>query len=333
MRMSATQRAYSWSVTISSPTQEQTDFMFHLGEIKDTRFKWFVCAQEYGDVNQNLHYQIAFSLKNAKTWTAVFKMLGLKGGDNLEVQRATQVTNVLYCKKGSQSKMEWDEDGVDGTNYGNDLVIISEFGNPPELGEAKRSQWDDIRRAVENGWSDMDICARWPQEGIRCSSAIAKYRLLVDRSRADWRNVQVIYIHGVTGTGKTRSVMQKYGYPNVYRVTDYGSGAFDMYDGQDVLVFEEFRSSFRLEHMLNYLDGHPVELPCRYANQLLKATKIFIITNIPLEEQYPKFHNGFESEGQKQSWSAFNRRISGVIEVSEGQTLSIADLPLLGEEE
>jgi len=331
--MSKQKRAYSWACTISKPTIEQTDFMYEMEARRADFFKWFVCAEERGDENQNIHYQIAFSLKNAKTWTAVRKILNLKDGDHLEEQRATQVSNVLYCKKGIQTHAEWDEFGAEGETYGDGLVIISEFGNPPELGEAKRSQWDDIRRAVENGWNDMDIIARWPQEGIRCAGAIAKYRLMVDRSRASWRDVQTIYIHGVTGTGKTRSVTDKYGYPNVYRITDYNSGAFDMYDGQDVLVFEEFRSSFRLEQMLNYLDGHPVELPCRYANQLMKATKIFIITNIPLDEQYPKFHNGYQSEGQTQSWAAFNRRIDAVIEVEEGQTLSVDDLPILAGEE
>jgi len=330
--MSSKKRAYSWAFTISNPTQEQTDWMYGLESLNGTLFKWMVCSQEFGDVNENLHYQGAFSLKNAKTWSAVRKLLNLKDGDELAEQRASQVTNVMYCKKGKQSHEEWDEEGIEGPNYGDGLVIICEFGNPPEQGEAKRSQWDDIRRAVENEWSDMDIVARWPQEGIRCASAIAKYRLMVDRSRADWRNVQVVYIHGTTGKGKTRAVTQKYGYPNVYRVTDYSSGAFDMYDGQDVLMFEEFRSSFKLEHMLNYLDGHPVELPCRYANQLLKATKIFIVTNIPLSEQYYKFQQSSASQGMKNSWDAFNRRISCEINVDDYEKFEIKDLPLLGEE-
>ncbi len=31
--------------------------------------------------------------------------------------------------------------------------------------------------------------------------------------------------------------------------------------GQDVIVFEEFRSSLKIQDMLNYLDGYPCELP------------------------------------------------------------------------
>ena len=69
-----------------------------------------------------------------------------------------------------------------------------------------------------------------------------------------WRELEVSYIFGRTGSGKTRGVMDAYGYENCYRVTDY-KHPFDTYDGQDVLIFEEFRGSLKHGDMLNYLDG------------------------------------------------------------------------------
>ena len=78
--------------------------------------------------------------------------------------------------------------------------------------------------------------------------------------RHHWRDLTVTYIFGRTGAGKTRSVMDTYGYANCYRVTDYRH-PFDTYDGQDVLIFEEFRSSLKLADMLNYLDGYPLLQP------------------------------------------------------------------------
>lgn len=330
--MSQTKRARTWAFTISKPTELQ---IVHIENLQETKFKWFLCAIEKGDINENMHLQGCFSLKNASTWTAVYKMLDLKGGDYLSEQKSTQVTNVLYCSKGIQSHEEWEISGVDGDNYGVQFRPLKIIGDLPQLGESKQSQWDDIRQAIENGWNDLEISARWPQEGIRCAAQIAKYRLLWDRKHAQWRDVQTIYVWGATGTGKTRSIMEKYGYQNVFRVTDYPTkgnrenGAFDMYDGQDVVLFEEFRSSLKLEKMLNYLDGYPIELPCRYANQLMKATKIFIVTNIPLKEQYKSFHDSHASVGKMNSWDAFNRRIDGVIEVAEGETLTPDDLPEL----
>jgi hypothetical protein len=40
--------------------------------------------------------------------------------------------------------------------------------------------------------------------------------------------------------------------------------------------------------MLIYLDRHPAVLPCRYANKQARYTTVYIITNIPLERQYPQ---------------------------------------------
>ena len=111
---------------------------------------------------------------------------------------------------------------------------------------------------------------------------------------------------GKTGAGKTRSIMEQHGYSKVYRVTDYAH-PFDNYKGQDVILFEEFRSSLPLAAMLNYLDGYPVELPCRYANKVACYTKVYLVSNIPLHEQYPNVQ--MDKPGD---WAAFRRRIQVV---------------------
>ena len=328
--MSSTRRARGWAFTVSKPTDTQ---LIHFEQPQfEGQVKWMVAALERGDINEGLHIQGCISFKNAKTWTAVRNVLELKSGDELAEFKSSPAANVAYCRKGTQSHDDWVEHGIDGNTYGWGLNILKELGQPPEYGEDKVNQWDDIRQAIENGWSDLEICSRWPQEGMRCRTAIHNYRLLWDRAHAQWRDIEVVYIWGKTGTGKTRAVTEKYGYPNVFRVTNYNSGAFDMYNGQDVLILEEFRSSFKLENMLNFIDGHPVELPCRYANQFAKFTKVFILTNIPMSEQYQSFHDGYESEGKRNSWEAFCRRITEIVEVKEGEHLQPQDLPLLGEE-
>jgi hypothetical protein len=99
-----------------------------------------------------------------------------------------------------------------------------------------------------------------------------------------WRDLEVTYIYGETGTGKTRGVMEKYGYANCYRVTDY-KHPFDSYDGQDVIIFEKYRSQFKISDMLNYLDGYPLLLPCRYFNRTSLFYQVFIISMFDLERQ------------------------------------------------
>lgn len=103
-----------------------------------------------------------------------------------------------------------------------------------------------------------------------------------------------------------RSVMDDYGYSNVYRVTDY-LHPFDSYDCEDVIIFEEFRSNLSLGSMLNYLDCYPVKLPARYSNKQACYTKVFIISNWELDRQYEDLR-----KNDAESYNAFLRRINYV---------------------
>ena len=119
---------------------------------------------------------------------------------------------------------------------------------------------------------------------------------------------------GGAGSGKTRSVMEQYGYENCYRVTDY-KHPFDTYDGEDVIIFEEFRGGLKHGDMLNYLDGYPIKLPCRYFNRQACYTKVFILTNIPPDEQY----SNIDRESRYALW----RRIHEVKEFKQDGTIAI----------
>ncbi len=309
------QRTRTWAgCTLNNPTDEEIQDILNLTE---DAFKWAIFAKEAGEEGTT-HLQAAWSLKNGKSLSAMKSFLG-SARWHLEpiAPKSTQYRAYAYCLKGEQPKVEWDEYGPEGETYGKNVCEVWSCGPAPEEEIRPTTQWTEIRTMIEDGCTDLEICQVYPQEGMRCRNAIRNYRLMWDRAHADWRHVEVTYIHGKTGSGKTRLVTDKYGYPNVYRITDYKRGPWETYDGQDVVLFEEFRSSFRLEEMLNYLDGHPVELECRYANQLAKFTKVYIVTNIPMEEQYPSFQDTFAREGMRNSWDALQRRISKTIKMDD----------------
>lgn len=102
--------------------------------------------------------------------------------------------------------------------------------------------------------------------------------------------------------------MEEHGYDKVCRVTDYDH-PFERYNGEDTIVFDEFRSQLRISDMLNYLDGYPLMLPCRYANRQACYTKVYLISNVPLEQQY----RGVQMD-EPLTWKAFLRRIHHVVE-------------------
>ena len=124
-------------------------------------------------------------------------------------------------------------------------------------------------------------------------------------------DLEVVYIFGKTGTGKTRGVLEKNGYSNVYRVTDY-LHTFEGYNCQAVIAFDVFRSSLRLKEMLMYCDIYPIELPSRYANKFACYNKVYIISNWELEKQYSD-----SQRDDQETWQAFLRRIHKVIHYRE----------------
>ena len=86
---------------------------------------------------------------------------------------------------------------------------------------------------------------------------------------------------------------------------------------EDVLVLEEFHSQIPISAMLNYLDIYPLTLPARYTDRIACYTKVYITSNIPLEEQYRDIQRY-----QMETWRAFLRRVQNVIEyLPDGSTV------------
>jgi len=73
--------------------------------------------------------------------------------------------------------------------------------------------------------------------------------------------------------------------------------------------------------MLNYLDVYPLWLRARYNNKIACYTKAFIISNIPLSEQY----RNIQSENPE-IWQAFLRRIHKVYSFDESKDKPVSKL-------
>ena len=189
----------------------------------------------------------------------------------------------------------------------------------------KSGRWADTTKAeelysmIEAGFSNAEIL-RENNDFLLHIDKMDKIRqeLLEEKYKNKRRlDLHVIYIYGATGKGKTRSVMDKYGDSAVYRVTQ-GSykHPFDFYRGHEVIVFEEFRNSIPISDMLNYLDVYPLRLPARYNDKVACYTVAYIISNLPLEDQYKEVQ-----KEEPETWKAFLRRIHEVYVYQEDGTI------------
>lgn len=89
-------------------------------------------------------------------------------------------------------------------------------------------------------------------------------------------------------------------------ITNY-EHPFDGYNGEDIILFDEYRSSLPIGDFLQYLDCYPCRLPARYHDKVACYTKIFIISNISLDKQY----QNIQIE-QPQTYNALIRRIDEI---------------------
>jgi hypothetical protein len=201
-----------------------------------------------------------------------------------------------------------------------------DFDKDEQEEDEHRVLLNDIKQLVNKEITWGEFMERKPKRIHMISNIKTAHDLLLHENKYNnvFRKLEVTYIYGRTDRGKTRYIMEKYGYTNVYRVTKYDHTAFDTYKGQDVIVFEEFRSSFKIEEMLNYLDGYPLMLPSRYNDKEAAYTKVYIVTNWALEQQYRNVQGEHPT-----TWQAFTRRIHAVHNFDTDKHPNLKDTPEL----
>ena len=160
-----------------------------------------------------------------------------------------------------------------------------EWGDMPAEKEEKAPQMYKLIQEVRDGISTANIIEGSPNLAFRVRDIdTLRQTLLSDRYASENRKIEVWYIFGASGTGKTRGIYERHDAKDICRITNYRNGrgiSFDGYSGQDVLVFEEFHSQIPIEDMLNYLDIYPLSLPARYSDRVACYTRVYITSNLP----------------------------------------------------
>lgn len=230
---------------------------------------------------------------------------------HIEDAKGSPEQNRAYLQKsGKWADTEKAETTVAGT--------YEEWGDLP-VSKGDNPLMRELYHLVEDGYSTGEIVAL-NTDYIPYIDTIDRVRkmILTDKYKGTRRKeLRVHYIFGESETGKTRYVMDKHGDANVFRVTDYERGSYDSYNCESVIVYDEFRSSMKISHMLDALDIYHLELPARYSNRIACYTTVYIISNWALEDQYKDIQISHPS-----TWKAFLRRIHDVSYFAKGGTVT-----------
>lgn len=289
-------RSRKWQLTINNP--EEKDLTHD--KIKDKlstlkSLSYYCMCDETGLECETYHTHIFLYANNAVRFSTIKNLFP---SAHIECCNGTSQQNRDYIRKegkyASSSKKE-----------GNIIDTFEEFGTLPIEQQGKRNDLDTLYDMIKSGMSDAEIIATDTSYMLQLDK-IQRVRNIInqDRMKNTFRQLDVSYIWGVSGTGKTRYVMEKYGYDNVYKITNYDKHPFDSYEGQDVILFDEFRSQLRIGDMLQYLDGYPINLPARYGDRTALFTKVYLVSNINLSNQYTNVQTY-----EPRTWQAFLRRI------------------------
>jgi len=147
-----------------------------------------------------------------------------------------------------------------------------------------------IQRSSHVDWENVWKCATIGDLlTIPASIRVSSYRTLRNISADHQKPVGIERIcnvyHGPTGTGKSRRAWEEGtldAYPKDPR-TKFWCG----YDGQLNVIIDEFRGGIDIAHLLRWLDRYPVIVEVKGSSVCLRATNIWITSNLPPSEWYP----------------------------------------------
>lgn len=233
-----------------------------------------------------LHYQATLLLSRSKHRRRqdVFRVLKAHGIPDAHLEKIRRIgAAAMYCSKDEtrQAGPWWSSE-----KFHQDSIRTSKASGSGAVGDRML-----LAQAIDEGMAPQDIAL---DDDLRLLLTPANQGFVekiwtaqkAKRWSSEDRKVEVTYLWGPTGVGKTRSVRDAVPPEKLYSATLSGRDPFGKYAFEPVLLLDEFRGDFPLAELLQLLDRYPVQLDRRYENSWAAWTKVYICSNWPLEDLY-----------------------------------------------
>lgn len=216
---------------------------------------------------------------------------------------------------GEQSHAEWLKDNIKGPNYGKNADFIS-YGVPRKSKQGARQDLEAFYVHVKAGLSDIELADIDFAVFCRCMKAIDRIRISIRPELTQRR--EVVLLCGVTGAGKTRAVYDQY--PDLYEAPIGDTLWFDGYDGQKVVLFDEFEGEMPLNALKKVADNFYVrKVPCKGGFKWLNPDKIVFTSNSHPGSWYKGFSKSTKTyhSDRSESEKAIRRRFDAIVHFTE----------------
>ncbi|AQR57898.1 replicase [Molossus molossus circovirus 2] len=244
---------------------------------------YYVVGLEVGE-SGTPHLQGYVEWNSSKEFSTMHKIFSHRAHWKRRYQNSTAEQAAKYCKKGEQSKEEWEKFGSSGPNFGKNANFF-EHGEISNQGE--RNDIKEAMSMIKNGATEIEVFEACPRVSMQYLKGMDRYRLLCQKQARKGYNKKNVRVYwGETGTGKTRSALEEF--PDAFICTAGITGLWwDGYDGEETVIIDEFRgNNCPLSMLLTILDGYASQVSIRGGSKILYAKTIIITSNIHPDEWY-----------------------------------------------
>lgn len=292
-----------WMFTYNNPIREHCS---GLPDIDPDKIGFIVCQLEAGEETGTPHLQGYIELPARQRMSGVKSILADLGVPNhvhLEARRGNQAQAIEYCTK--------DETREDGP---------WEQGTQTEQRQGKRNDLLALRDAVKEKRGFVDIA----DDDSICPSLLKYHKAaellrnayqLAEVKDDEFRLIDVIVLHGPTGSGKTREAVAD----GAYKWNPSSPEWWDGYQGEPTILIDEFNGQVKITRMLQLLDGYKLRLPIKCSFSYARWTKVYITSNKSPDNWYKIKDPSapFETGGvDPKHVEALKRRITTIKEMS-----------------
>nr|QXP07602.1 MAG: replication associated protein [Arizlama virus] len=238
--------------------------MFEKPEFKNEFIRYMIYQKELAPSTEKVHFQGYLELTHPEKLSWMKK---LSNSAHWEPRRGTREQARDYCRK-TETQVE----------------------PPVEMGEwikgqGNRSDLNEVCDYAKNH-SMRDVAEEYPSTYVKYYKGLNELKGRLADNKA-MRNLEVIVLWGDTGVGKTRYVYDNEKIEDIFKL-DYDNEHvwFDGYNGEKVLLLDDFYGWIKWTMILNLLDRYPMRLPIKGSFTYAQWTKVYITSNKPPEEWY-----------------------------------------------
>lgn len=265
----------NWMFTYNNPGERELDYDF---AEEGSHVRYAIWQREIAPSTGTPHFQGYVEFDDNVRITHCRKILP---GAHWEHRRGSRKQAIAYCSK--------DDTRAEGEGAG-----PFEYGTRESGGQGARNDLLEAKTLIDSGATEAQVADDHFASWCRNYRAFERYRRLKGEQR-DWP-VDVHVLYGPPGTGKSRYAMATY--PGAYWKPR--GEWWDGYEGQKVVVLDEFFGWLPWDTLLKICDRYPLLLETKGGTVNCLVDTVVITTNKPPPSWY----------GPKCPFDAFERRVS-----------------------